>query len=150
MSADPEPGDHLSHLLSALEDGTLDAAGEARLIELLRDDPAARAQYYNHVLLSALLRREGRRVAAQNQSHSQRLRSSDPRQPGSDDAPRPMVVALTGRSRPWLLALATSVLLGLLLSVSEATGVTRLVPTIIRIVTGEGSLVIEVDDPGVS
>jgi tetratricopeptide (TPR) repeat protein len=38
----------------------------------------------------------------------------------------------------------------LLLSVGEATGVTEFVPTIIRIVTGEGSLVIEVDDPTVS
>ena len=41
-------------------------------------------------------------------------------------------------------------LLALLLSVGEATGVTRLVPTMIRIVTGEGALVIEVDDPGIS
>ncbi|HEY7315713.1 MAG TPA: serine/threonine-protein kinase [Gemmataceae bacterium] len=35
------------------------------------------------------------------------------------------------------------------LSLTEATGVTRLVPTMIRIFTPDGTLVVEVDDPGV-
>jgi putative intracellular protease/amidase len=145
VSIAPESRDELPRLLSALADGTLDAADEERLAELLRTDPAARASYYNHAMLAALLRREGRRAAAQRQADT-------PRSQFGVDAGvnRRAHAAVTSRLRPWLLVLAASVLLGLLLSVGEATGVTRLVPTLIRIVTGEGSLVIEVDDPSVS
>jgi putative intracellular protease/amidase len=157
MSAAPEPRDELPRLLSALADGTLDEPGEQRLAELLRTDPTARARYYDHVMLAALLRREGRRTAAQSgptvlvghdggptvpvgHEPESKIHSKAP----TDGPPRSTF------ARPWLLVLAASLLLCLVLSVGEATGVTRLVPTMIRIVTGEGSLVIEVDDPSVS
>jgi putative intracellular protease/amidase len=140
MSIRDESSDELARLLSALADGALDPADEDRLAALLQTDSAARAKYYDHVILAALLRREGRRAA--EQGRDQWLR------PG--DTPRPTVAALSGRARPWLLVLAASILLCLLLSIGEATGVTHLVPTMIRIVTGEGSVIIEVDDPSVS
>ncbi|HUT91553.1 MAG TPA: protein kinase [Thermoguttaceae bacterium] len=59
----------------------------------------------------------------------------------------------TGRARRrrfWLAA--AMILLAAVgsLGISEATGVTRLAATVIRIATGEGTLVVEVDDPGVS
>ncbi len=141
MNTVPKSRDELPRLLSALEDGTLEPAEAARLGELLQTDAAARARYYDHVLLAALLRREGRRAAAQDQGRKEPLRS--------DSAARPLVAAMSPR-RLWLVALAASVLLMLALSVGEATGVTQFVPTIVRVVTGEGSLVIEVDDPAVS
>lgn len=135
MSAAHESPDELARLFSALEDGTLDPADEARLAELLKAGPEARARYYDHAMLSALLRREGRRAAAQS----------------DEPAVTPRVVTVfTGRRRWWGIALAATILLMLALSVGEATGVTQVVPTIVRIVTGEGALVIEVDDPSVS
>jgi putative intracellular protease/amidase len=150
MSAAPESRDDLQRLLSALADGTLEEADEQRLAALLQTDPAARAKYYDHVMLAALLRREGRRAAAQDDSSpGHPLRGSAPRDESLTRSVRSMV-ALPRRVRPWLLVLAASVLLCILLSVGEATGVTCLVPTMIRIVTGEGSLVIEVDDPSIS
>jgi WD40 repeat protein len=100
-------------------------------------------------MLAALLRREGRRAAAQDQSLGGH-RSEAVVDSRAIERPRPVVAAWNGRWRVWLIAAAASVLLALILSVSEATGVTELVPTIIRVVTGEGSLVIEVDDPTVS
>jgi WD40 repeat protein len=135
MNPAPANPEELHRLLSALADGTLEAADEQRLAELLQADPAARAKYYDHVLLAAMLRREGRRAAAQRKDQS---------------SPTPAKKRAPQRTKSWLAVLAASVLLALFLSVSEATGVTTLVPTIIRIVTGEGSLVIEVDDPSVS
>jgi tetratricopeptide (TPR) repeat protein len=132
MSPAPNQPDELNRLLSALEDGTLESSEEARLAELLKTDAQARARYYNHAMLAALLRREGCRSAAQ-----------------SGPAVRTRRTYLPG-SRLWLAALAATVLLMLALSVGEATGVTQFVPTIVRVVTGEGALVIEVDDPTVS
>lgn len=160
MSAAFESRDELPRLLSALADGTLDQADEERLTELLRTDPTARAKYYDHVMLAALLRREGRRAAAQGEACTPR-ESIDQQPVTAASADRkehstPVPVAnvssrrASNRFRPWLLVLAASVLLALVLSVGEATGVTNLVPTIVRIATGEGSLVIEVDDPSVS
>jgi putative intracellular protease/amidase len=147
VSETPERADELPRLLSALADGTLDEAGERRLANLLEVDPAARAKYYDHVMLAALLRREGRRSAAQHQRHD--LAATLPvRIEGNRTSSVPVTFAR--RSRPWLQILAASVLLALLLSVGEATGVTNFVPTMIRIVTGEGSLLVEVDDPAVS
>jgi putative intracellular protease/amidase len=151
VSPTPELPDELHRLLSALVDGTLDAADEQRLAELLRTNLSARASYYDHVMLESLLRREGRRAAAQSEPTVPVGLESEARIPlqlRADGDRRPTIVR--GRLRPWLLVLAASVLLCLLLSVGEATGVTRFVPTIIRIVSGEGSLVIEVDDPAIS
>jgi WD40 repeat protein len=132
------PGNELLRLLSALEDGTLAADEESRLAELLASDPEARTRYYRYVMLSALLRREGRRTAAS--------RLTEP----PAEADQQPVSQRARRRRAWLLAVAASALLLALLSIGEATGVTSFVPTIVRIVTGEGSLIIEVDDPSVS
>jgi serine/threonine protein kinase/tetratricopeptide (TPR) repeat protein len=56
------------------------------------------------------------------------------------------------RSRRRTLMLAAAVLLGLCVSVAvtDATGVTHLTTTLVRIALGEGTLVVEVDDPQVS
>ena len=51
--------------------------------------------------------------------------------------------------RRWLAAASVLLTLTAALGVSEATGVTGLSATVVRIVTGEGTLVIEVDDPSV-
>jgi serine/threonine protein kinase len=52
--------------------------------------------------------------------------------------------------RRWsLVAAAAVVLLVLGVSLTEATGVTQFAPTLVRIVTGEGTLVVEVNDPAV-
>jgi WD40 repeat protein len=47
----------------------------------------------------------------------------------------------------WAAAVAVLVLGGL--TVTEATGVTHVVPTVVRVVQGDGCLVVEVDDPQV-
>ncbi len=74
--------------------------------------------------------------------------------PGSKPRPVPIRVvrrlappALGGRG--WLAAASLLLALTAAFGVSEATGVTHLSATVIRIVTGEGTLVIEVDDPSV-
>ena len=51
--------------------------------------------------------------------------------------------------RRWLIAGLVLIAMIGTLGVTEATGVTKLSATVIRIVTGEGTLVIEVDDPSV-
>ncbi len=135
MNPLPEQPDELLRLLSTLEDGTLESSEVARLAELLQADPAARKRYYRHAMLAALLRREGRRTAAQCEETAA--------------TPRVPTVSAGGR-RLWWVGLAATVLLMLAFSVGEATGLTQFVPTIVRVVTGEGSLVIEVDDPAVS
>jgi putative intracellular protease/amidase len=98
-------------------------------------------------MLAALLRREGRRASAQSRPILPVGQEGEAtaNTKGMANSERRLTF-----SRPWLLVLAASVVLALVLSVGEATGVTRLVPTIIRIATGEGSLVIEVDDPSIS
>ncbi len=54
------------------------------------------------------------------------------------------------RLRPWAIAVAALVFVLLVgISLTEATGVTRFAPTLIRIVTGEGTLLVEVNDPAV-
>jgi WD40 repeat protein/serine/threonine protein kinase len=53
------------------------------------------------------------------------------------------------RGRRWEAAAAVILFLVVGLSLTEATGVTHLVPTVIRIFTPDGTLVVEVDDPGV-
>ncbi len=52
--------------------------------------------------------------------------------------------------RPWALAAtAAAILLLIGISVTEATGVTHFAPTVLRIVTGKGTLLVEVNDPAV-
>lgn len=56
-----------------------------------------------------------------------------------------------GRSLPkWAATAMCLLVLVCGLGLTEATGVTKIVPTVIRIVRGDGTLVVEVDDPGVS
>jgi hypothetical protein len=59
------------------------------------------------------------------------------------------VAARAVHTHRWAVAAAVLLLLLGGLGVTEATGVTKLVPTVIRIVQGDGSLVVEVDDPQV-
>jgi hypothetical protein len=53
-------------------------------------------------------------------------------------------------NRPWRWAAAAAVLLVAGLGLTEATGVTNMRGTVIRLFSPEGTLVVEVDDPGVS
>jgi serine/threonine protein kinase len=55
----------------------------------------------------------------------------------------------TGRRPRWVFALAVLVCLFGVLGVTEATGVTKVAATVIRVLTPDGTLVVEVDDPGV-
>jgi hypothetical protein len=63
--------------------------------------------------------------------------------------PSPKSAAAALRRSRW--AVAAAVLIGViaLVTLSEATGFTNLAATVIRIATGEGTLVIEIDDPTV-
>src|SRR5262249_44186697 len=54
------------------------------------------------------------------------------------------------RSRRWLVAAAMLLVVLGGLSFTEATGVTNVRGTVIRLFSPEGTLVVEVDDPGVS
>lgn len=69
-------------------------------------------------------------------------------------AVRPLpAVAAPGRSRArrrWLTAAAILALATLTLGTTEATGVTQFTAAVIRVVRGDGTLVITVDDPAVS
>ena len=58
-------------------------------------------------------------------------------------------IAAKPRGRRWVIAAAVLIAIFSLVTLSEATGVTNLASTVIRIATGEGTLVIEVDDPTV-
>jgi Leucine-rich repeat (LRR) protein len=74
-----------------------------------------------------------------------------PREPGSLPPPKPTLAAAKSRSRqPLVTAAAVALILLIGLGISEATGVTKLTATVIRITTGSGTLVIETDDPGIS
>jgi WD40 repeat protein/serine/threonine protein kinase len=57
--------------------------------------------------------------------------------------------AAAPRRRRWLLAAVVLLSLAVGLGVTEGTGITQLVPTVVRVVRGDGTLVIEVDDPQV-
>lgn len=74
----------------------------------------------------------------------------DPSSETSSLAPLRLTAAGHGRSRqPLLTATAMAVILLIALGITEATGVTKLAATVIRISTGSGTLVVETDDPGV-
>ena len=72
--------------------------------------------------------------------------------PATDRKTRAAGAAPVGRWPRRALTVAAAVLLGLCVSVAvtEATGVTHLAAAILRIATGAGTLVVEVDDPQVS
>ncbi|HVK16182.1 MAG TPA: hypothetical protein VM533_04480, partial [Fimbriiglobus sp.] len=58
MNTPDEPQGELDRLLAAAVDGELSSADEARLAELLRDDPARRQQYLDYMLIDSLLQWE--------------------------------------------------------------------------------------------
>jgi len=76
----------------------------------------------------------------------------DPRStpfPGVVSPVKRRVLRTTNRHPWWVAAGVALVLIAATLGMTEATGVTRLSSTVVRIVTGEGTLVIEIDDPEV-
>jgi serine/threonine protein kinase/Leucine-rich repeat (LRR) protein len=72
--------------------------------------------------------------------------------PASQEIPKPASWFRWPRffNRRWAAALAVSVVLFGCLGLAEATGVTGFHDTVIRLFAPEGTLVVEVDDPGVS
>jgi serine/threonine protein kinase len=112
-----------------------------RLIQRLHakkpaDRPASAQEVAD--LLAALL-------AASSEPRTQRSEPRTQRSGVSGDALRARL-----RRRPWLWAAAAVVLLVIGLGVGEATGVTEVRGTVIRLFSPQGTLVVEVDDPGVS
>ena len=73
-----------------------------------------------------------------------------PGRPGANPAGSGTPPRRTGLPHPWLWAAAALVLLFAGLGLGEATGVTDVRGTVIRLFSPEGTLVVEVDDPGVS
>jgi hypothetical protein len=77
-------------------------------------------------------------------------RSREPREPNAT-VPGPAPARREGPTRrKWLQAAAVLALLLAGLGVAEATGVTDVRGTVIRLFSPDGTLVVEVDDPGVS
>jgi serine/threonine protein kinase/formylglycine-generating enzyme required for sulfatase activity len=78
------------------------------------------------------------------------------RQPIQDEDPRSQALAdpapeiRPARHRRWIAAAAIILLLLTGLGMTEATGVTNVRGTVVRLFSPEGTLVVEVDDPGVS
>jgi hypothetical protein len=83
---------------------------------------------------------------AELQQHSQVRSLASPTPTPSPTAVR----APSPRRRSWVVAAAILVLGVLGLGVTEATGVTNVRGTVIRLFSSEGTLIVEVDDPGVS
>jgi hypothetical protein len=82
---------------------------------------------------------------------TQRRGGSDgPRQAASAATPRRAALPARLGRRSWVWAAAAMVLLCIGLGLGEATGVTDVRGTVIRLFSPEGMLVVEVDDPGVS
>jgi len=104
---------------------------------LLAKNPAERFQTAGEV--AELL---GRHLAHVQDSGAARLPEL------TNGAQPPGVRARSGR-KVWLVAATLLLAVAAGLGVTEATGVTQLSATVVRIVTGEGTLVIEVEDPTV-
>jgi hypothetical protein len=75
------------------------------------------------------------------------LNAGRSREPSGTSARPPR---LGGPTRRWLWAAAALVVLGAGLGAGEATGVTDVRGTVVRLFSPDGTLVVEVDDPGVS
>jgi WD40 repeat protein/serine/threonine protein kinase len=69
--------------------------------------------------------------------------------PKTGGAPQPVWKPWPRGDGRWVIAAAVLLLLAGGVSLSEATGVTGVVTTVIRILTPEGTLLVETDDPGV-
>ncbi|MCE9528743.1 MAG: protein kinase, partial [Planctomycetales bacterium] len=83
-------------------------------------------------------------LVAKELAEHERLNTEEKPAPALKHQPR------TRRSRRWATAMAAMVLLLVGLSLTEATGVTNFRGTVIRLFSPDGTLVVEVDDPGVS
>ena len=82
---------------------------------------------------------------------TQRRGGSDgPRQAASAATPRRAALPARLGRRSWVWAAAAMVLLCIGLGLGEATGVTDVRGTVLRLFAPDGTLVVEVDDPGVS
>jgi WD40 repeat protein/tRNA A-37 threonylcarbamoyl transferase component Bud32 len=89
---------------------------------------------------------------AQLQQHTVRLRPATSRAPTGIARGRLIPAGWhrpLARRRRWAVATAVLLLLAGGLGLTEATGVTRVTATVIRILTPEGTLLVEVDDPAV-
>ena len=53
------------------------------------------------------------------------------------------------RRRPWAVAAAVVLVLAATFGLAEGTGVTKLTATVVRLLTPQGTLVVEMTDPGV-
>ncbi len=115
-----------------------------RLLAKAPEDRFQTAQEVADLLLSHL-------AHLQNQA-SPTLRDPVSDGPATDRKARAAAAAPAGRWPRRTVMLAAAVLLGLCVpvAVTEATGVTHLAAAILRIATGAGTLVVEVDDPQVS
>ena len=78
-----------------------------------------------------------------------KLLPASERRPASGRKPGTQASGVPSNRRRWVSVALGLLLLCGLLGTTEATGVTQLTATVIRIVTGEGTLVVEVDDPSV-
>ncbi|GEM_PF-2508955 len=72
------------------------------------------------------------------------------REPHGVPAPRWTSSPAARRRRPWRVVAAAALLVAIALGITEATGVTHLAVTIIRIVVPDGTLIIEVNDPKIN
>jgi WD40 repeat protein/serine/threonine protein kinase len=81
--------------------------------------------------------------------HLARLQQPSPPGTANSRSKTPRVARSSIRVRRGLIAAAVLLLLLGGLGVTEATGVTKVVPLVIHIVRGDGSLVVQVDDPQV-
>jgi Tol biopolymer transport system component/serine/threonine protein kinase len=71
-------------------------------------------------------------------------------QPAAIAKPQPVCRQTRAKARRrWTIATAAALLLFAGLSLAESTGVTNVAATVIRIVRGDGTLVVEVDDPNI-
>src|SRR5262249_50126918 len=77
------------------------------------------------------------------------IRQGGPREAGPVAAASAHAPGRRLKGKRWFVAAAVLVLLFAGLGLSEATGVTRLRGTVVRLFTSEGTLVVESDDPDV-
>ncbi|QDT14278.1 protein kinase domain-containing protein [Alienimonas californiensis] len=80
-------------------------------------------------------------------------RLAEMQNPDAAERPRPAAglpsTARAGRGRRWTVAAAALAAVLLIGGTTEATGVTEVIPTVVRLVRGEGTLAIRTNDPDV-
>jgi hypothetical protein len=113
--------------------GQIPAGLERTIARLLEKDPADRIQTATEVV--ATLRSELAQTSATHDELAETILT-------------PVTIQRSGatlRTRAWLVTAVTF----LLLTATETTGLTRMAATVIQIVRGDGTILIEVDDPTV-